>query len=94
MANESRLIEGGLRSQCRSLRGDPAEADILDFIEAACAETFRQDAIRAWDNFQASGLYVTHAEADTWMAQLEAGVDIEPPVCHVKQKKADWSRNG
>ena len=45
-------------------------------------------------NEKGLGLYVAHVEADTWMAQPEAGVDIEPPVCHVKQKKADWSRNG
>ncbi len=40
------------------------------------------DAIRAWEAYQASGLHVTHAEADAWLAQLEAGNDIEPPVCH------------
>lgn len=45
-------------------------------------EAFRQDGVRAWENYQATGLHVTHAEADDWLAQLEAGNDVEPPQCH------------
>ena len=45
-------------------------------------ETFRQDGIRAWEAYQATGLHVTHAEADAWLEQLEAGNDVEPPKCH------------
>jgi predicted transcriptional regulator len=46
-------------------------------------ETFRQDGIRAWDAYQETGLHVSHAEADAWLAQLAAGDDQEPPECHV-----------
>ena len=45
-------------------------------------EAFRQDGIRAWDAYQETGLHVTHAEADAWLAQLAAGDDQEPPECH------------
>ena len=45
-------------------------------------EAFRQDGIRAWDAYQDTGLHVTHAEADAWLAQLAAGDDQEPPECH------------
>lgn len=45
-------------------------------------ESFRQDAVKAWETYQASGRHVTHAEADAWLAQLEAGNDVEPPECH------------
>jgi predicted transcriptional regulator len=45
-------------------------------------ETIKQDAIRAWENYKANGLHVTHDEADAWLAQLEAGKDAEPPKCH------------
>ena len=45
-------------------------------------EVFRQDGLRAWANYQATGLHVTHAEADAWLEQLEAGNDVEPPKCH------------
>ena len=45
-------------------------------------ETMRQDALRAWAAYQETGQHVTHAEADRWMAGLEAGHDAEPPECH------------
>ena len=46
-------------------------------------ETYRQDGIKAWNEYQATGLHVTLEEADTWLAKLEAGQDVEPPECHV-----------
>jgi len=45
-------------------------------------ETFRQDAIRAWDAYRATGQHATLEEADAWLAKLEAGQDVEPPECH------------
>lgn len=45
-------------------------------------EVFRQDAIRAWNDYQATGLHVSLDEADAWLARLEAGGDVEPPECH------------
>ena len=45
-------------------------------------EAFRQDGINAWNEYQATGLHVTLEEADTWLAKLEAGQDVEPPECH------------
>jgi predicted transcriptional regulator len=46
-------------------------------------EAYRQDAIRAWNEYQATGLHVTGEEADAWLAKLEAGEDAEVPDCHV-----------
>jgi len=45
-------------------------------------EAFRQDAILAWDEYQLTGIHVTQEEADSWLADLEAGRDVEPPKCH------------
>lgn len=45
-------------------------------------EAFRQEALDAWDHFQSTGLHVTGAEADAWLAELEAGQDVEPPRVH------------
>ena len=45
-------------------------------------EAFRQDAILAWNEYQLTGIHVTQEEADTWLADLEAGRDVEPPKCH------------
>jgi predicted transcriptional regulator len=46
-------------------------------------EAFRQDGIRAWEEYRCTGMHVTAAEADAWLAQLEQGNDIAPPECHV-----------
>lgn len=46
-------------------------------------EAFRQDGIRAWEEYQMTGLHLTHDEADAWLAQLEQGHDLPPPACHV-----------
>lgn len=46
-------------------------------------ESFRQDAISAWNEYQATGLHVTVEEADDWLKKLEEGQDVEPPECHV-----------
>ena len=45
-------------------------------------EAFRQEALAAWAAYQASGLHVAHAQADAWLARLEAGQDVEAPECH------------
>jgi predicted transcriptional regulator len=45
-------------------------------------EQFRQSAIAAWNDYQATGLHVTAAEADAWLARLEDDEDVETPECH------------
>ncbi|MFY9746972.1 MAG: CopG family ribbon-helix-helix protein [Acidobacteriaceae bacterium] len=45
-------------------------------------EHFRQDALAAWNHYQTTGLYITAAEADAWLAKLEAGKRTAPPKCH------------
>lgn len=45
-------------------------------------ESFRQDALEAWAAYETTGAYVTAQEADAWLAQLEAGEDVEPPSAH------------
>ena len=56
---------------------------ILQYVEREeKRESFKQDAINAWENYQATGKHVTMAEADAWLAKLEAGKDVEPPNCH------------
>jgi predicted transcriptional regulator len=45
-------------------------------------EQFRQDALTAWNEYQATGLHATAEEADAWLAKLEAGEHAEAPECH------------
>lgn len=46
-------------------------------------DAFRQDATKAWDAYQATRLHATFGEPDAWLANLEAGQDVEPPECDV-----------
>lgn len=43
---------------------------------------FGQDTIKAWEEYQATGLHATHDEVDVWLRQLEPGGDAPPPECH------------
>lgn len=46
-------------------------------------EALRQEARAAHEEYMMTGLHVTAEEADAWLADLEAGNDVEPPKCHV-----------
>ncbi len=45
-------------------------------------EAFRQDAIRAWEEFQTTGLHVTSDEVDTWLASWGSDNEVQAPECH------------
>lgn len=45
-------------------------------------EAFRQETLKAWEDYRSTGLHLTADEADAWLAQLEQGNDVEPPECH------------
>ena len=45
-------------------------------------EQFRQDALAAWADYQATGLHLTAKEADDWLARLAAGKRAPIPKCH------------
>jgi len=46
-------------------------------------QSFHQDAQAAWEDYQRTGLHLTHEEVGDWIAKLEAGEDAELPECHV-----------
>jgi predicted transcriptional regulator len=45
-------------------------------------EAFRQDTLKAWEEYRTTGMHVTADEAEAWLAQLAEGNDTEPPECH------------
>lgn len=45
-------------------------------------EAFRQDTLKAWETYRATGLHLSAEEADAWLAKLEEGEDLAPPACH------------
>jgi predicted transcriptional regulator len=42
-------------------------------------ESLRNDALAAWNDYQATGEHITAEKADAWLARLEAGEDAQPP---------------
>jgi predicted transcriptional regulator len=46
-------------------------------------EQLREQAVAAWNHYQATGLHATAEEADLWLSKLEAGDDAGAPECHV-----------
>ncbi len=57
---------------------------IRDYVEhEEKRETFKHDALRAWEAYQENGLHLTLEEANAWLAKLETGEDTELPKCHV-----------
>lgn len=46
-------------------------------------ESLRNDTMKAWSDYKATGQHVTAEEADAWLGNLETGKDLEPPSCHV-----------
>ena len=81
---ETRLrIESLAKSRRRSSHWIMGEA-IQQYIEREeKREAFRQAGIRAWNEYQETGLHVTFEAADAWLSKLESGQDTEPPECHV-----------
>ncbi len=45
-------------------------------------EAFRQDTVRAWEEYQETGLYATAEEVDEWLASWGTETERQAPVCH------------
>lgn len=57
---------------------------VLQFVELEEArEAFRATGLRAWQQYQVTGLHVPHNEADAWLARLQAGEQVRVPEGHI-----------
>ena len=45
-------------------------------------EAFRQDTVRAWEEYQETGLHATAEEVDEWLASWGTETERQAPVCH------------
>jgi predicted transcriptional regulator len=45
-------------------------------------EALRQDCIKAWEDYQATGLHATAEEVDAWLASWGTDDELPAPVCH------------
>jgi predicted transcriptional regulator len=45
-------------------------------------EAFRQATIKAWDEYQETGLHATAAEVDVWLSSWGSVNELPTPLCH------------
>jgi predicted transcriptional regulator len=45
-------------------------------------EALDRDTIKAWEEFQATGLHATAEEVDKWLASWGTENELPAPVCH------------
>jgi predicted transcriptional regulator len=45
-------------------------------------ETLHRELIRAWENYQATGLHVTEKEAEKWIDSWGTENELPVPECH------------
>ncbi len=45
-------------------------------------EAFRQDTLRAWDEYRTTGLHATAEEVDAWLASWGTDDEGPAPECH------------
>ena len=46
-------------------------------------EDLSSELLADWEHYRSTGLHLDGDEVDTWLAQLEAGENAEPPALHV-----------
>jgi len=56
---------------------------ITQYVEREEArESFRQEAMASWAEYQETGLHLTADEVNAWLRTWGTGADVEPPECH------------
>lgn len=45
-------------------------------------ETLKQEALKAWEHYQETGLHVTGQELKTWLSTWGTENELEAPQCH------------
>lgn len=45
-------------------------------------EVFRQDTIKAWEEYQETGLHASASEVDAWLASWGTENELPAPRCH------------
>lgn len=89
-ATTTLALDPATKSRLRRLanaRSRPADGLVREAVEQYLdreegRQRIQQDAFAAWAEYQANGLHVTAAEADAWLARLEAGEAAEQPQPH------------
>ena len=57
---------------------------ITTYVEREEAEeALRQEALAAWEEYQATGLHVTQEEMSAWLQSIGTEHELPPPECHL-----------
>lgn len=83
LAPETRTrIEGLAEARQRTTHWMMREA-ITQYVEREeKREAFRQGALKAWEEYQETGLHATAAEVDTWLTSWGTGDELPAPIGH------------
>lgn len=54
----------------------------LDEMRRQQRESFKQDALRAWEEYQRTGLHLTLGEVDSWLATWGTADEKPMPALH------------
>lgn len=57
---------------------------VVDYVEREeWREQLNRDTMDAWEEYERTGLHLTHEEVEAWFEKVLAGEDAELPDCHV-----------
>lgn len=45
-------------------------------------EAFRQDTLKAWEEYRTTGLHATANEVEVWLASWGTDHELPAPICH------------
>lgn len=71
-----------------AIRNQSAHAFMLSALENHVnreeqREAWRQEGIKAWEEFQQTGLHLTNQEVIEWMNKIIEGKEEPMPKCHI-----------
>ncbi len=56
---------------------------ICDYVEREEArESFKQEALASWAEYQETGLHLSNSEVRSWLSSWGTEQEVEPPQCH------------
>lgn len=64
-------------------RDEVLKAAVADYLsEARVRERFDRHAAASLEDYERTGLHLTHEEVLDWFAKLKSGTYVAPPECH------------
>ena len=71
------------KQQKRSTHALALEAIKVYVLQKEAETKWNQEAMASWNDYQETGLHVTHEELDTWLSTWGTPNELPMPKCHV-----------